>query len=76
MTNQARTKALSDQMSFRRFSKCCVYDSFSHCCHCYVFFFFITFHQTEREKRKRGRETVEKDSKRGVNDEREREKRH
>lgn len=30
-------------MSFRRFSKCYFYDSFSHCCHCYVFSFFVTF---------------------------------
>lgn len=40
-------------MSFRRISKCCFYDSFSPCCHCYVFFvcvcacvlfFFLMWH--------------------------------
>lgn len=25
-------------MSFRSISKCCFYDSFSHCCHCYLSF--------------------------------------
>ena len=28
-------------MSFRSISKCCFYDSFSHCCHCFVFFFLL-----------------------------------
>lgn len=41
MTNQARTKALSDQMLFRSISKCCFYKSFSHCCHCYILFVLL-----------------------------------
>lgn len=43
VTNQARTKALSDQMSFRNISKCCFYDSVSYCCHCFVFFCYCPF---------------------------------
>lgn len=36
-------EALSDQMSFRNISKCCFYDSFSHCCHFYVCFCYNSF---------------------------------
>lgn len=36
--NQERTKALSDQMSFRNISECCFYDSL---CHVFSYFFII-----------------------------------
>lgn len=39
--NQIRTKALSDQMSFRSISKCWYYSS--HCCKCFSFVVFFLF---------------------------------